>query len=1365
LSFVKGGDGNGTTLVVPVDVVGLAIGESDYQQATNGFAGATAVYADPDQSGHAPFLGSDVARGFDQDPWDQLETGVHLHWALPDGLTRGGGPGAELKFPAAPTRWLVTRIAISGDTPTTRSWLIQSDALAENEPGSGSSVTLPVATTTFAQGFAYLGHSHDLGAEGWSEELAVGGPTLAEAAGSPLSVVSNGEVSFAAYYPSCRGVFGFWDPLDDVDAPASAPAQLQYSVIGWYDDPTHDPVQPGATPAQLEAARGWTFTATGAAPSASVYAGTFEEIAWSKDSSYVFGKPVQQPLPAHVAIGNTSAEALAANFLADQPLPQSLLVALQSGILDRFKQPRPDALTEMLERLHDLRFAGIRSGHIYSIVATDDNAAEPQELIDLPTPLADALNQLNVVRRQADQCAFHADWFRWQLFADWYAIFMVDESGQNEAVRIAEARYMAWSALNTKRETLAAAARKQHDAVAGQLAKGMRLRRAPAKRFVQPSDPTVLITGAAVDFPERYGGDGRFNTDGYLVCRTDSQLLQSVAVSGKTLAATDLTGVTAPTGLPEPTLLTALLRESCLLSTTLMANIASADAGALHTALELALEGKTQTTYTLTGQPPSPVGVNWWTADQWLPLFASWTVEYLPLQPTASGQKPVSYGATIVNANFKLDQDAGGTLTYAPSGGSGSIDVDPATAAFTQQYIGAGHLTPSAAQTLTNLLEAYPDVDKDTALSAVLAELTSGAGFLVAPLNGFHEALTMRQQGVQLEVKVPSGNEYEDLTDLIRPVVGRANSEGGPDFDGDFNPLRAGWLKLSLTLVDAFGQKRDVQLVGDMAVASSMTTTVAGTPTPSVAYLAPCVSQPSRLAFNWLAADGSGLEELTGNPATSPVCGWLLPNHLDGSLAIYDQQGRPLGTLFLERASGKSPIGWQSAPGDDATIDEDLQTVMQYQNPQLSDFALALGGPQASVDFFKGLWQVLDTVGDTVAPGPLPTDSDLAVLVGRPIALVQAAVRLELRGAAMLDLGWDTLGTDTDDGLTGVQFPVVLGDLAKLRDGLIGYFKAPKPGEPYDLTTFYSQGADPAATSGVMQPQQDTLCVTPAPGLDPNGLNEPPDLSTYTQQVLMLMDPRAAVHATTGILPTAALTLPSDASQATMSALDLSFFTAPVLHGAAALAIPTPSESGYAVSFIDQDHRDGGALEWVVTAEIGSPSDTLSAYSPQWIREGWLRYNPIALDFVLTDAGGKPVVDDGEPNALTLTVTNRARRTVVFRNGPPVAEGVPPPGSIFYLHFGTLVAQSDVAQIQLSAPGWTFEMFSGAPYGAYWAASPTTDTVLAPAAQITLAVTGLVPSAAGAQAQVTFDYYAIDGIDDGVSVQMLTVEAKTGELA
>jgi hypothetical protein len=355
----------------------------------------------------------------------------------------------------------------------------------------------------------------------------------------------------------------------------------------------------------------------------------------------------------------------------------------------------------------------------------------------------------------------------------------------------------------------------------------------------------------------------------------------------------------------------------------------------------------------------------------------------------------------------------------------------------------------------------------------------------------------------------------------------------------------------------------------------------------------------------------------------------------------------------------------------------------------------------------------------------------------------------------MLDLGWDAMGTDSDAGLAGVKFPVILGDLARLRDGLIGYYKESAPGAGYDLTTFYSEGADQAATSGIVRPAQETLCVTPVPPVDPD--QAPNELSWYTQRVLMLMDPRAQVHATTGILPTATLELPPGLTQAVLSRLSLFLFTAPVLRGAGALAIPVPPVDGYASSYIDQVRDEHGTPGWLVTPEIAAPADGMWGYTPQDVREGWLRLNRVVLEFELTNPAGEPVVRPGGPNALTLTVTNGSHHRVNLRAGLPVAEGTPPPGSVFYVHFGTLVAPPAVGTITLNAAGWLFQAYEDPQRGAYWAAAPAIDTALGEAASFTVAVSGLVPAPASGVARVSFDYYAIDGIGDGVSADMVTI--------
>ena len=873
-------------LVVPVDVAGLCLGEDDAQQATSRFAGATAVYQEQATEAHGAFLGDNVSRGLDDQPWDQLESGVHLHWSLPDGLTRGGGRGAELDFPAAPNRWLVTRIVISGGSPVTRSWLIESDALSADPPPAGvSSVTLPVRPSAqLPQGFGYLGRSHDV-TGGWSALRATGGPAITEASGTPLTAVCNGEVGFAAYYPSCRGVFGFRDALDDLAPQAAEPAQLAYSVIGWYDDPPADPVQPGATPEQLQTARGWTFTPARPAPSGSVYAGALQGIGWSPHIPYVQGQPVQQPVSASAAIGNTAAEALAVYFTARNgpgvPLFETLLDALQAGLIEAFQQSAADGLTQLQERLHRAavrrdrrgnRVLDCRRGRHRPRPRRADRPAGPAR--GRPRPAQRAARAGRSVRLPCGLVPLAA--FR-RLVPDLH-------ERPRPAQRRLRCRAGALQRLGGPgRDELRPRRRGQRSVRQGNRpARPGHAAAGRASRPVRPpADPAVLITGEAVSFPARYGGDGRFTTGGHLACRASGQLVTAVTVGTTTLAASSLTGIAAPAGLPGADLLTALLREACLLSTALLASRTGQDPAALKDALERALADKPQDTWTITGTPPSPVGVHWQPAGQWLPVFASWNVSYLPLQPTQADGRPAGYDSSVITANFRLDPDAGGTLSYAQAGGPGSITVDPATASFPQHYAGAGNLTPTPAQTLTQALTSYPGTHTDRTLSVVLAELTAGTGFLVAPLNGLTDALLMRQRGVQLGVQVPDDSPYQQLTQDVAPIIGDAPQAGGPEFNGHFNPLRAGYLKLSLTLVDVFGQKRAVQFPPEfpqLICAQSMTTVADGKPVPSVAYLPPRIAQPSRLAFRWLAADGTGAEQMTGNPAVSPVCGWLLPS-------------------------------------------------------------------------------------------------------------------------------------------------------------------------------------------------------------------------------------------------------------------------------------------------------------------------------------------------------------------------------------------------------------------------------------------------------------------------------------------------------
>jgi len=1365
-----------TGLIVPVNVVAFCVGEIDSQEATNKFAGTTTVYTSQTTATNPAFLGSNVTRGLGDPPWQQLEQGVHLHWALPDALTKSL-PGGELSFVAVPNRWLVTRFVVSGGSVTTKSWIIESDTLSTQPPDGQRCVTLPVTQVSKSdKNFRYVGKWQAFDT-GWRSPTS----QMKALTGRELTTVSSGVVSFASYYPDCRSVFGFSDALLDVPTPGSDPVQLMYAVTGWYGDATNDPLNGGMSVADLQQKLKWTVDCQDATPSYSIYNGIVQDIAWNPKTTYIYHQSSQLPLNVQASIGNNPAEAFSAYFRnldhPDIPLFEPLLNAFQMGLFSSFQQPTTNQLQSLYEELHEEEFRSIdagtvfaeliqndtlKTGTIYSIVRDmDGGSGEQDEAIDIPLQLADALNLLNVYKGEYDLCQSAMIQFRWQLFADWYRIFVADQDTQNLAFQVAYRKYAEWGNLSNENDAIVTKLTTQLATVQGELSDGLILKEIPAPRYYQPGEPVVLISGDGLEYPERYGGDGRFNANGYLVCRLNNETLTAVTVQKTSIPASRFSSVTlpAPNGLPNTDLFSALLAEACLLNTRVASAITGATAAELQTALEKLLRGESQSSYQATGGVPSPVGTTWWNDNPWLPLFLRWEVEYLPLQPTATADRLLNYADQFFIGNFDIDQDTGGSISYAPNGPYG-IKVDPATAGFDQTYTGAALLQASAARNFAAQLTEYLKTHTDATLQTILGQLQS-SNILVQPLSGFDDALTMRKQSLQLTVAVPTGSEYDQFTGAVASVVQGENMVG-PQFNGYFNPIRAGYMKLSLQAVDAFGQKRDVDFTELICAQSMIATDSNGTVVPSVAYLEPRLAQPSRLQFRWLAADSTGYEEMNAHPATSPVCGWLLPNHLDGSFFIYSQEGKPLGSLYLN--GDDTQVEWQSAPGNNFTINESIETVLQYENPQLRELAISL--KNGTAEFFKAFWRSVDTVHGYISPQNLASNSGIAVLIGRPVAIVQASLRLEVAGGPALNQGWLCFADDdyqeTDNNFSGVQFPAILGDLSQLDDGLVGYFKQNASGNDYDLATFYTDGADKESDGGVVRPSKTNLLLTSSPKIDSP---EPPNLAPYTQKVLLLMDPRAPLHVTTGILPTKSLSLPSDLVDGALSILEMSFLTTPVLHGAGGLALPVPPENGYQFSWV-QEEQILGFPQWSVTPNIlDVTGQAVWAYTPQRIVEGWLRMNPVLLEFELKNAAGNPVVIDKTANIMTLSLINRKGRSITFKPGELIAEGESNTGSIFYLHFSDLVSEANVPKIQLSAPGWTFKNLSDATYGQYWAATPAQPVTLEKDMSIEINVTNLIVSATGAQAQAYFDYYNIDGLNDGVYADLLAVQpAPTDEL-
>lgn len=503
----------------------------------------------------------------------------------------------------------------------------------------------------------------------------------------------------------------------------------------------------------------------------------------------------------------------------------------------------------------------------------------------------------------------------------------------------------------------------------------------------------------------------------------------------------------------------------------------------------------------------------------------------------------------------------------------------------------------------------------DPLRTAVLAyNAVTGKSLLSQALSGFNDAMLTEDREFQLPVwdwrAVPLDGERQYVRDVSRNLGDGHSGRIGPLFDGTFLPFRSGLMQVSgLTLVDSFGQYLPLDFGGAAATLKSERMTILDNVAASVSdpstiatsaenlryiYLAPRVSQAARLNFRWLAADqantaGQGDEmEMNDHPTTTPVCGWVLPNNIDGSLAIYDSLGSPLGALVQSHAGGAFSIAWESAPGINKST-----PLAGLANPHLQNFAahiLAWGGQsQAGWDAFLGS---INSALQDIDPKSFAQNPALSLLIGRPMAVVRASIGLEVKGLPAVDhsvpaFNYDLanqLFTRTTNGFENVAIPVRLGEASQLNDGLVAYW--------------VEDGQGGMAAEARFPELESMDAVAGALRLS---------LAGPALKLTMLVDPRGVVHASCGVLPVKDISIPPDQYAQVLRTLSVTFLTSPILTSKKEIQLGLPVEGGYGWSWLD---RPTG-FTWNRVADI-KPAVREAKYEQQRILEGWLTLTPQA---------------------------------------------------------------------------------------------------------------------------------------------------------
>lgn len=1277
-------------LLVPIDVRVFVV--------SNASAGRPASWGRPDYD-NLRFL-----QRVDPEPFNKVPPGpagragfrgAIVHWSLPDALTAGRQSGdGPVRYPAAPNRWLLVRKAPDGPRWLHRAWVVASDV--SPSPTGGSPWPTPAGTQTS------IGAAWPI--EQWPGEAALRTAHATGdgvgAAARPLTAVGAADPAFAAFVPNVNAVFSFADDLADVRAAGDA-GPLQYTVIGWYADPETDPMlgaadygpdgwqteeqwravveelgltlgDEAATRRAEQAGRAWAQAhgrvvedrARTRFPARTLCHGLIQGVPWNGiEGPTRNGVPNINPqLPGfvrpRVAVAHNAVEALAAVF-AQTRLDEGVDPRTVAELVDVFSAfaadllpvwDDPDALPRLAVGLQQGWFGAVDGGSAWSVVGAR-NAETPQGDQSEP-PLTDRqrelLRTLEDTQKRVDGLTRIVRSEQQELYGLWWKgerlrreVPPLEKLEQQVAAAFAALRKRLGERLELLRSEHAlrdAAERELRTALDPEIAE---LLHAAAPAFHVPADPVLLVSG--VHRGVRHGADGRLRPDGALGCRFTGQTVSGIAVAVPGgYAPVTSSDVPPPHWRPDalPPETADLLAEAFFLDVDdapWIAGIAAEKAGlgdpwillhtirteqtvvwngVLHRAIDpAALEDGSMFVFSYgLGALPQAVGVVFYTAP-WSPLFLDWEVEYFPGAPAArEALRPWELPPDGPRDRL-IDAFTYRWRSAEPPGPSRGI-------ALSGRSILTAQATDLVAARLERLLADFPDAPE---VVEHLEALTNAADYARSA-----DLLSQAATGLNLNLLERSTTAF--MTPGNGSLDPYLHPPGGPDTVPDatpappketlagprFNPIRGGHLRLArLWVVDDFGQVYKVMDGADGVLPPTYPPALpADLATPgddTLAALKPRITQPARLTLDLLPADRDDGASRAG-PASpgNPVLGWVMQQRLDRSLLVYSADGTYQGAVMrgADRALwSPNPEFWRPADGP-----PDPHTI---PDPYLRALVVGLFARPDGDAALRSLQRLIDTAAWSVEPREGFVE-EIPLLTGRPLAVVRAALRLGPLGLPAFDQAWDLSGLDATDGFDEVPFPVQLGTAELLDDGLVGYY----------LDDDYRR----IETSHTVP--DDAYVGHRRPHVSLDGSQAP--------VATLLMDPSAAVHAISGVLPVVRVQLPSRFAIPALRRLAVTFRVGPLVGVAGSAEAPVPELGKGTWSWLEYLAPDQVA---VAGAPAVAPAEAELADAYPVVREGWLRLDPDRIDriptFTLSPAALPAADDPGGASAASLSFTVR----------------------------------------------------------------------------------------------------------------------------
>ncbi|NBE29635.1 hypothetical protein GVY41_01300 [Frigidibacter albus] len=1165
--------------------------------------------------------------------------GIHLHWALPDGLLRGelrDDPGAPMPMRALPNRWLVVRM--TGPQKARRldlaAWVIESE-----------------------RGKVWrLDEYPDGPAEGDGDELE---PT-------ELDGIIGGSPNWTAVYDATRNRFAFHDPLAGVDAGRVTTKLASYVVIGWWSLRTNDPL----------ASSYWPFAVSR----------RLSEFGWTASTAPMGPKPAFQPQAVKLA-----ATREAAGFSRQVDVRSALkLSASQAPLARAFNEVRFD-MVGMPGFL--TRYDTLMHGCVYGVPLTGGigkDLAPKAAAIDLsmaPTLerliAAQAAKGLGITARSKREYfeslltsvanssiltlgdrdgvvkldeAEHADGFEAFRGPETYEDVIVERSQSalkagrplrtKRAAKESGAPIKAeviWKGTRTGRSTASEYEMRQTASdLSRKMFGGPISNDAPVTRRVARPGPRYHRAVAPVVGLRNFGrtnrfSDGRFD-DGALVCRWTMELVTGF---GERYKAADYLPLLQASALPALT--NTLLQHSYLYDPYMMtwafAAIQQVVPAKYAAPMQSRLRGEmalrysadgvydgvapvargSGTTSAMTkmgiseelrrfslfeGRDPSPVGITSW-AQPWCPVWLEWEAV---LEPGLALQ-----GWLLDRVEFTgASETDGKTLTLR----------------------GRAAITSGLAKSYQAVIESYliAENQRDAAGAGEIAESHEAAlSDLAAFLREADLGSVTLDAVSDAWLAVQNGPDGRDMP--VAPEVADAlKALGLPRL------VASGKLQLARArIIDSFGRFRDLAAGGITLPVALETTTRTGARAMS---LPPRLSLPARIMWRFVDPADAGpapaegrLDQAEPANTVNPIAGFILPDFMDESIEVFDQTGTPLGEVLHDPVTGG--LIWEGGVGREGPavtlpeqglppsarlcgriaqgmIDADIA---QRANAETADKESPLSAFLRAVD--TTMWSVdasLAFAGATIAG-----------LVGRPVAVVSTLLWLDIPQELSLTGAFGANANAIRDMLIREAvfeavktqaFEVRLGELAKGYDGLYGYFI----GEDFQhfhlvekevgrAARLNGSGQGFRALLGTIAAQIGTDLLPALSPIDCPYIIASEALPLHSGQrvrLTLLMHPSARVHATTGILPRKSLELVRDWVAPGLGRIAPSARIGPVIIDPDKVRLPKIAAFGANQTWTRRD----GPLTWRDDPILSATQAALLPDGRVTLQEGYIRIAP-----------------------------------------------------------------------------------------------------------------------------------------------------------